>query len=377
MKKIVLHGFYGQGNLGDEAILKALLEQFSERHNLKLVVFCRNPEKVSDQYGVKSVHSQSGRHWLERIWELKTAGLYILGGGGLIKDYGGSSASLEGWLEILRLCKKLHVKTALCAVGVENIRYPRSKTVLKQVLDKVDFITVRDEDSKNLLKEIGIENNIDVISDPAILLTEGKTRKLAEKKNDRLVRVIVCVRHWFDQGFFIADPAKNENLANALSRTLDFLVDNYNVRIDFIPMRTVSYDDDREMAKEIVKYMKNKNKAALHLYSTSTSVDEFTREVDRCTLVIGMRLHSLILAAASGVPIIGLEYMPKVKAFMASIGMQEFSHNLENLTASTLIHSIKKILGNYENYSSQLVLKIAEKKQILSQSIEQLVKRND
>lgn len=368
---MVLHGFYGEGNLGDEAILKALLTQFHRKHKKKVVVFCRKPEKVAEQYGIKSVHSQSRRHLLKRIWHLKTAGLYALGGGGLIKDYGNSSASLESWLDIFRLCKKLRVKTALCAVGVENIRFPRTKTVLKQVLDQVDLLTVRDEDSKILLKNIEVEKDIIVTNDPAIILAEGKTREAPGKVHP--LKVIVCVRHWYDRGFFVTDPEKNENLVNTLSRALDFLLDNYNARIDFIPMRTVPYDDDREMAKEIVKHMKSKGKASAKLNAYSPSVDEFIRTADQSTLIIGMRLHSLILGAASGIPIIGLEYMPKVKAFMESIAMQEFSHNLEDITASALINTIKKILEDYKNYSRQLVAAISEKKQIFNQSIDQIL----
>jgi hypothetical protein len=54
--------------------------------------------------------------------------------------------------------------------------------------------------------------------------------------------------------------------------------------------------------------------------------------------------------------------------------MQEFSHNLENLTTSTFINAIKKIMEDYKNYSRQLVAKITEKKQILRQSIDQILK---
>jgi polysaccharide pyruvyl transferase WcaK-like protein len=170
----------------------------------------------------------------------------------------------------------------------------------------------------------------------------------------------------------------NENVIKSISRALDFLVESYNVRIDFIPMRTVSYDDDREMAQEIVKHMKRKEETApgLHLHSSSPAVAEFIGMVEQSTLMIGMRLHSLILGAAAGVPVIGLEYMPKVKAFMESIGMQEFSHSLENLTHDSLIDSIKKILADYENCSRQLVAKVCEKKQTVCESIDRLLKCN-
>ena len=371
MSRICLHGYYGMGNLGDEAILQALLRQFRDRHGLKTTVFSRNPGKVAEQYGVRSIHALSRRHLLKRIWNLKTAGLYALGGGGLLKDYGNSSSSLESWMHIFRLCKKLHVKTALCAVGVENIHFPRTKTVLEQVLNQVDLLTVRDEDSKILLKNIGIEKEIIVTSDPAILLAKGTPREIPGKGQP--LKVTVCVRHWYDRGFFVADPAKNENLVKALSQALDFLVDNYNARIDFIPMRTISYDDDREMAKKILQHMKNKTKTSTELYSYSPSVDEFIRLVDQSTLIIGMRLHSLILGAASGIPVIALEYMPKVSAFMKSINQHDYSFQPGTVTKDDIIPAITKTFNSFHERSRFILNRVSTLKEITEETIARIV----
>ena len=78
MIKIVIHGFYGQGNLGDEAILKALLQEFSKFSDIKVVVFSSNPKQVSKMHGVRSVHSQEISSLLRRIWELKTSNLFTI-----------------------------------------------------------------------------------------------------------------------------------------------------------------------------------------------------------------------------------------------------------------------------------------------------------
>ncbi len=79
MKKTTIHGFYGQGNLGDEAILKALLQEFNKYSNMKVVVFSDNPKQVTVNHGVKSVPSIGRRSVLRRIWEIKTSDLFILG----------------------------------------------------------------------------------------------------------------------------------------------------------------------------------------------------------------------------------------------------------------------------------------------------------
>jgi len=336
MKKIALHGFYGQGNLGDEAILKALLQEFSKFPNIKVVVFSSKPKQVFRAHGVRSINSQGRRNFLRRIWEIKTSDLFILGGGGLLKDYGNDSSSLKEWLRLLRLAKRLNVKTVLCAVGVENIRYDESRKLIRDALDKVDLITVRDCSSKDILRDIGVINEIKVVSDPAVLLTNIN----ADKIEDNLVssKVIICIRHWFSKGFYIEKPEVNENFIRSLSVAADFLVERYNKKIDFIPFRTTSYDDDRIVAKQVVSYMKHKDK--IYIHSSAPEVDEFIEIVRQSSLVIGMRLHSLILGTSIGVPVIGLEYMPKVKAYMESIKQSEYSLDLETITSKKLINKI-------------------------------------
>lgn len=369
MSKIAIHGFYGKGNLGDEAILKALLQEFSKYPNIKVVVFSSAPGEVSKIHGVRSFSERGKRSLLRRIWEIKTSDLFILGGGGLLKDYGNNSSSLTGWLRLLRFAKRLNVKTALFAVGVENIRYDKSGKLIKEALNGVDLITVRDCNSKDILKDIGVTNEIKVVSDPVVLLTNIN----ADKIEDNLLssKVIICIRHWFSKGFYIEKPEVNENFIQSLSAMADFLIERYNKKIDFIPFRTTSYDDDRIVAKQVVSHMKHKDKT--HIHSSAPEVDEFIKMAEKSSLVIGMRLHSLILGASIGIPVIGLEYMPKVKAYMKSIKQSGYSLDLETITGEKLI---KKILITFEQYKerSQVIsLEVSRLKKLASANIEDLI----
>ena len=369
MSKITIHGFYGQGNLGDEAILKALLQEFNKFPNIKVVVFSSKPKQVSITHGVGSVHSQGRRSLLRRIWEIKTSDLFILGGGGLLKDYGNDSSSLKEWLRLLKFAKRLNIKTALCAVGVENIRYDESRKLIRDALDGVDLITVRDYKSKDVLMNIGVANEVKVVSDPAILLANIN----ADKIKDNLIssKVIICIRHWFNKGFYIEKPEINENFIRSLSTAADFLIEHYNMKIDFIPFRTTSYDDDRIVAKQVVSYMKHKDKT--HIYSRILEVDEFIEMAKRSSLVIGMRLHSLILGTSIGVPVIGLEYMPKVKAYMESIKQSEYSLDLETITSEKLINKILITFEKYKERSQIINSEVFRLRKLVSANIKDLI----
>lgn len=369
MKKITIHGFYGQGNLGDEAILKALLQEFNKCSNIKVVVFSDNPKQVSAKHGVKSVPSIGRRSALRRIWEIKTSDLFILGGGGLLKDYGTDSLNLEKWLKLLQLAEKFKVKTALCAIGIENILYDDSKILLKDTLDKVDLITVRDHNSKDILKDIGVRNEIKVVTDPCVLLTSadpGKTKDISMPP-----KVIICVRHWYNKGFYIEKPEINENFIRSLSTAADFLVEQYNATIDLIPMRTTDYDDDRVVSNQVLSYMKHKD--GVHIHSRAPEVDEFIEMAKQSSLIIGMRLHSLILGASAGVPVIGLEYMPKVKAFMDSINQSDYSFGLEEMTSDKLIGLIEDTFKRYNTRCKAIRLEVSKLQKIIRKSISEII----
>jgi len=370
MSKIAVQGFYGMGNLGDEAILKALLRELNKFSRIEVIVFSPGPEQVSRTHGVKSLPSQGRRSFLQRIWEIKTSDLFVLGGGGLLKDYGCDSSNLEGWLRLLRLAKKLKVKTALYAVGVENIRYDDSRKFLRDALDGVDLITVRDSTSKDILKSIGVKGEVKVVADPAVLLASGSARKIGDIPMSP--RIMICVRHWFDKGFYIEKPEVNENFIRSLSVAADFLVEHYKAKIDFVPFRTASYDDDRIVAKQVISYMRHKDRTRVH--SCTPEVDEFAEMARQSSLVIGMRLHSLILATAVGVPVIGLEYMPKVRAYMDSIDQGNYSLKLEALTSDKLIALIEDTFKRYDTRSRTICLEVSKLQSIARDSIKELVR---
>lgn len=367
-KKIAIHGFYGMGNLGDEAILKALRNFFNRRFSLNTIVFSRNSKAVLKYHGIKSIQESGALGYPRRLFEIKTCSLFCLGGGGILKDYGHDSSSLQKWLQLLRLAIKLKIKTSLCAIGVENIRYKRSLNLLRETINKVNIITVRDLYSKNLLQDIGVVKPIIVISDPGILLTKPKERKLnnISVKN----RIMICLRHWHAMGNYVEDESANKNFIEEMAAALDQLVDQFSFFIDFVPFRTASYDDDRIFAKLIATKMKNRDK--VYLFNKSPDILDFIKMLNDYILVIGMRLHSLIFASSSGLPIIALEYMPKIKAFMRSIDQKNYSINLKSFKSDHFLSLIENSFINYDIRSNTICSRITQLQKITIEGLSKI-----
>jgi polysaccharide pyruvyl transferase CsaB len=363
---VIIKGFYGAGNLGDEAILSGILSQTSVFDNLKPIIISRNPNETRRIHRVLSVdHHNTVVQYLN----LLRANVFILGGGGLIKDYGESSRSIESWLHALAKAQKYGITTMLWSLGVENLRFGKSKELVKRVLNTVDAITVRDPNSKKRLEEIGIQNQITVTADPAMLLVAEYNKKRSISKNPR---ILVCLRHWNIGGVNTLDEDANENFIKSIAYGLDFMIKHLNTEIEFLPFRTIPQDDDREIAKMVVSRMREREHILLH--SRIPEIGEAINIISNADLIIGMRLHSVIFATSLGVPSIGLSYMPKVRDYMNYIDQEGFCFDIKDLDERCLRESIERIINNYEEISKQLVcicsalsMKLQENVRILSE----------
>ncbi len=370
MSTIALHGFYGQGNLGDEAILTAFLREFGRFPNVEAVVFSTRPDEVSRAHNVKSVSSTGIGSAMGRRMQIGASDLFVLGGGALLKDFGPDSSSLEGWLKLLRQAKGRKKKTALGAVGVENIRYDESKVALRDALAGVDLLAVRDEHSKQVLQDIGVENEVRVASDPSVLLARPRTRTAADGLE--APSIIVNVRHWFAKGWQIEDEQLNERFIEALGGALDDIVARHSAKIEFVPLRIEVRDDDRAAAEQVMSHVTQKRNVSIR--PTVPTVGEFIGMLNRCSMVVGMRLHALILASAVGVPVVGLEYAPKVGAYLDSIHQRDFAVDLTKVTRDQLVAAVDDTLGNYDDRCKATLRAVSELQSLARNCITDLVK---
>ena len=367
---IVIHGFYGHGNLGDEAILTAFLREVERRSpGTEVAVFTMMPERVTLDYGLRAFHSRRRSGLPRRLWEIWRSDLFVLGGGGLLKDYGDDSSSLGSWLAPLSAAKRLGVKTALYAVGVESIRFEESRAFLRDALEGVDLITVRDEESRDLLTSLGVSGEILVTADPAILLVTGDEGK--NYPGEVPPNVLISVRHWFDKVFRIENREANEAFLKALARSADHLIEKHDARVRFVPLRTTTYDDDRQVAEQVVSLMKRGGKA--EQLNRAPSVGEFIEMARESRLILGMRLHSLIIGAAAGTPVIAFEYMRKVRGFMRRVKQEEYCLQMEEIGSGNITSLIDETFENLESRAKTIAREVERLKRSAVENVGKLI----
>lgn len=319
--RIALSGYYGFDNAGDEALLSAITMSLKRlQPDLEFLVLSGNPQKTQRLHGVEAVYYM---HPLQVLKGLLRSDLLISGGGSIFQDVT-SGRSLAYYISVVALAKLLGKPVIFYAQGVGPINRPLSRLLMRLVANRVDLITLRDEDSWQLLREIGvIRPEIRVTSDPVFALRplpqdyESVDTKLAEIIDPDKPVIGVSVRQW---------PAL-EGYQPELACCLDELA-LQGYQILFIPM---AYPDDLAASQRVASFMKR----PAVLLDEDLSSREHLALISRMNFIIGMRLHALVFAASMGVPFAGISYDPKVDAFLKQFRLRPLPLQHEEMKKQT------------------------------------------
>ncbi len=116
--RLVLSGYYGFYNVGDEAILQSIIQALHEEDpTLELVVLSNDPDYTRKMYGVEAVN----RWDIRAIYkEIKRSNGLISGGGSLLQDKT-SIKSILYYTGIMRIARFLKKPYYIYAQGIGPI----------------------------------------------------------------------------------------------------------------------------------------------------------------------------------------------------------------------------------------------------------------
>lgn len=340
MADILISGYHGFANSGDEALLFAILNTLrSKRPDLDVTVLSKTPEETAQAYGVKSIYRYNMRKIRK---EMKNSKMLLFGGGSLLQDVT-SSKSILYYLAIIRLAQKCGIKTMLYANGIGPIVRKSSRFLAKKILNKVDIITLRDDKSDEELKSLGVTKpKVIITADPAFTIDvdgslSGKyfTRMAGVPSERRLC--IVSIRAW---------KKSPSDFSDILAKLCDHMVEKHGLYPLFVPMQ---YPLDMEISRLVISKMKHSS----YVISRELSVPEIFSVLSEAELVIGMRLHSLIYATTLEIPAMALVYDPKISAFMDSISQPDWV-NIEDFSFEKAKDVLDTIISEKAQRKEQL-----------------------
>lgn len=354
---LLIAGYYGFGNTGDETILAAMIADLkSLDSDIRITVISGNPSETEKSHVVNSVP------WAD-IHQITLAAqasdMIILGGGGIFHDYWGFDQStvltsrhigISFYTSIAMIAALLKKPLMLYSVGVGPLLTNEGKTYVRAIAEQASIITVRDHESKDLLIDLHIApERITVTADPAFRLQRSvEIDSVSNHLPTKEIRLGVALRNW-DVG--ILPDEWESNVAAAL----DIFLDNHPLaKVLFIPFQDSQEQllDDHSISRRVQGMLRNANRT--QVVNGSSTFSDCVSNLAGCNLVLGMRLHSLILAIGNGIPVVGLIYDPKVRNLMSQAGIGQFAIDLNNATPESISGALEEIIQRDDALSTHL-----------------------
>lgn len=320
-KKILIIGYYGSDNLGDELLLKETLKLLTphvDHSNIKVLSY--HVDQTKRFHGVEGVSRNKPFQILSAI---KGADIIIGGGGSMLQNVT-SNRSLMYYLSLINFGLLLRKKVVLLGNGIGPIKGGFQTRLVKRTLNRIDYLHIRDKDSYDWINGDQKEH-IHLGQDLAL---DNSTGSADIKRNN----VIINLRMW-----------KSVDAIKSVVKPFIHYVEKKGYTVTCLSMQ--DGNDDKAMAD-------------LGPIKTFESLEALEKEVQTSRFAIAMRLHTLILCSNYGVPFIGLSYDPKVSTFCRQMDMPYYE-SFESLSFHDLVKSFDLLEANETVYVSEIQEKMS------------------
>lgn len=347
--RILFSGYFGGGNLGDEALLAVELGGFRRAlgERLEPVVATIDASRTARLHaGVETVPFFDVRALSAAI---AAADLVVWGGGGLLQDHWLVPAEelfldprggVPAYLRVPFLAAALGRPCVVYAQGVGPLSAPESRRLVGLALSRVDAITVRDAASAGLLRECGVTG-------PSVLVTADPVVAIRPSDAERGRELLAAAGLDASRGPVLAvvprvPPAGDVSWVAPLRSALAEVGRRAGASVLLVPFDRGPGGDDatcRDLAASLSPAL------PVGILDAEHAAGDVAACLGRCALTVATRLHGLYLSAVAGTPVVALDYDPKVRA-----AAREFEPDipllpLAALEGAALEAALSKVLG--------------------------------
>jgi polysaccharide pyruvyl transferase WcaK-like protein len=340
--RVVILGWYGSDNTGDEAVLEAIVTALGRRGVTDLHALSIDPAKTTSRTGVPA--SPRSFSSPDTLRALRGARALVLGGGGLIQDRT-SLYNLPFSAIYVLLAKLFGLRVIGWGLGVEPLDTRLGRTLARFICASSAYFSVRDAGSKGLLVRAGVPpDQIAISADPAFLL-EPEAAPLEEAEPGP--RVLFCLRDLPDNrpglnAHYLlpvslrrrvwprarAGNDRDEAFAEAVARAVRVCTLEFGANVSFLALWPGR--DDR-MIDAVVQAARRTGvpEASMHIERGSHRPGQVAALVGSADLLVSMRLHALLFGARQGVPALALAYARKMRGLMRMLGAERWVVEVE------------------------------------------------
>ena len=395
--RIYLTGGWGYGNLGDDAILKAMLHSISETFgDSTLTLTSFNPSETHFHHGLEaepSLHAvlageARGHYWkvtfvwrtlLMTVWWLAyrlgkrdlnfyggftkqvsligAADLVVLGGGGYFNDVWKSSFIAR--LGEILIASTLKKKIMIYGQTLGPFSSPIATSLLKRLLKTVSFITYRDAQSLRSLEKCGFDISKSLLTaDEAILLEAGGSREATFDRykldKDKLLVGLMVQKFRAYVSVERVEPLKEikdeqtyfDNVLAALTHI------HYASPVQFLFVPSTAWDIP--FCQKVYESLPESARADARLVVNIT-IKEYVELCQHTDMMISTNMHPLILATTNAVPFVAISYFYKVDDFVDTLDMKEYLVRIDELSAAKLVQKFDALQGDLDTAKTRLL----------------------
>jgi polysaccharide pyruvyl transferase CsaB len=293
--RVLISGYYGFGNLGDEALLEVIVDRVRRRFPaVRLEVLSATPAATVATFGVAA---EPRWDWRAVRSAIARADVVLSGGGGLLQN-ATSLRSLLYYTGILREAIRARRATMVFAQSIGPLDF-LGRFVVRRFCRGLDRATVRDQRSLALLRGLVPGTPVERTADPVFLYdapsgaTDLARQGLGPESG---AYAVISVRK----------SASFRDGATVIARAVDRLAQRHDVRAAFLPLGGPA---DAAASTEVIRACKSSP-----VLLPECTLAQAAAILRGAHVVVGMRLHALILAARYAVPFLAVAYDPKVSA---------------------------------------------------------------
>jgi polysaccharide pyruvyl transferase WcaK-like protein len=390
--RISFYGHFGAGNLGNEATLQAVIEQILRRWpDGQLLCFCTDPNDVRTRHNIaafpmevvnRSAAERSGSsarggsltrffriafhriplelvHWVKCLHALSRTDMLIVAGTGVVADH---LTGPLGWpydiFKLSTLAALCRVKLAFLSIGAGPIHHRLSRWLLKRSLGLAHHRSYRDEASKQYLREIGFNTNVDfVYPDVVFGLSTGSLVSGVRDGQRRIVGLGI-------KDYGSTEPEAFREYLNTMAAFVSWLQgQGYIVRL---LIGDIHYDSS--VIEEFVGVLRSRNipaDAPLLIAEPAMTVEELLRQVAGTEAVISARYHNLVMGLIQNKPVIALSDHAKLDSLVTDFGLARYLLPLRNLSSDALVDRFEQLENDVERLRPYLKAELEKYRQAL------------
>ncbi|MGJ4744886.1 polysaccharide pyruvyl transferase family protein [Leptospira sp. SA-E8] len=370
---LVWGGWYGSRNIGDSAILlgvKDLIKKANPRKEYYIRALTTDPDYTATK-GVTPMKALLKKdiinpvRWFQILKTFWDVDFVIISGGTPIFDHSHLVRTLYFFLPVI-----FRKPFILFGAGVKKIYNRYGKFYIPFVLNKAKYKSVRDSGSLEELNKLGVQS-VEFTADSAFFAPPASESELEEVLNRNGLKLkekklIVSPRFLSkEQKRLYLEEKMSDDVIESTPVKLAKAIDAISSKVDkvvFMAMHFYGPDSDLPLIREVLGKCKSKN---IVFIDEELRPDVAIALFKNAYLLLGMRLHAVLLSSSMETPVVSIAYEKKVVDLMERLELSDYNLDLFNFTEKELIAVLQKAFTNRAKTAKHLGVRVNQLRNLI------------